>query len=670
MTDVPRPPRRPHVWQRPTGAVDDPYAWMRDLDDPDLDRYLRAENGYATKWFAEHADLVGQLFTEIRSRIQETDLSVPVRSGPWWYTTATDEGASYPRHLRGPSSAQATDQLLLDENVEADGRDHFDVGAFDVSFDHRLLAWSFDTTGDERYTLRIRDLDAGNDRDDRIDGIANAGTAWSADGRFVFYVTADDQQRPCTVWRHELGTPTSTDQVVFDEPDESFYVGVGATRSERWIVVSAASLDATEMHILDAATPTERPLLIQARRPGVEYTIDDWGDRWVMLTNEGATDFRVLQSTDDVAEWHELVAHRTGERIIAVDAFADFLALLRWSDGLPHLALRFRDGTEREIHGLAEPSDIDLAANPEWNTSRIRFTMQSMTAPPALYDEQIDGSDRRLLKQVATPNVDLAAYESVRRWAIADDGARIPVDVVGRGETAQPGPTLVTAYGAYEVSLPPRFSVARLSLLDRGVRVAVAHPRGGGELGRAWYEGGRRLNKRNTFTDTLACVDELVAAGIADPRHIGLRGGSAGGLLVGACVTMQPERFRAAVAEVPFVDVVTTMSDPSLPLTVTEWDEWGDPRAEPYASYIESYSPYDHTTPAAYPAVYVSAGLHDPRVSVHEPAKWIARLRDVNTSDRPLLLVTEMGAGHLGPSGRYDAWRDEARILAFLLTTL
>ncbi|MEO1059090.1 MAG: oligopeptidase B, partial [Actinomycetota bacterium] len=490
MTDVPRPPRRPHVWPRPTGDVDDPYAWMRDLDDPELDRYLRAENEYAAEWFTEHADLVDQLFTEIRSRIQETDLSVPVHSGPWWYTTATDEGASYPRHLRGPSSERATDQLLLDENVEADGHEHFDVGAFDVSFDHRLLAWSFDTTGDERYTLRIRDLDAGLDRDDRIDGVANAGTAWSADGRFVFYVTADDQQRPCTVWRHELGTPTSADQVVFDEPDESFYVGVGATRSERWIIVSAASLDATEMHILDAATPTERPSLIQAREPGVEYTVDDWGDRWVMLTNRGATDFRVLQSTDGATGWSELVAHHAGERIIAVDAFADFLVLLRWSDGLPHLAVRFRNGTEREIRGLDEPSDIDLAANPEWNTSRIRFTMQSMTAPAALYEENIDGADRQLLKQVATPNVDLAAYESVRRWATADDGARIPIDVVGRRDTTQPGPTLVTAYGAYEVSLPPRFSVARLSLLDRGVRVAVAHPRGGGELGRAWYEGG------------------------------------------------------------------------------------------------------------------------------------------------------------------------------------
>ncbi len=657
------------MWQRPTGSVDDPYAWMRDLDDPDLARYLRDENDYATTWFAEHDDLIEQLFTEIRSRIQETDLSVPVRSGPWWYTTATDEGASYPRHLRGPSSDRATDQLLLDENIEADGHEHFDVGAFDVSFDHRLLAWSFDVTGDERYTLRIRDLESGDDLADEVDGVSNAGTAWSADGRFVFYVTADEQQRPCTVWRHELGTPTSSDQVVFDESDESFYVGVGVTRSERWIIVSSASLDATEVRTLDSSTPTAAPQLVQARRPGVEYALDDWGDRWVMLTNDGATDFCVQQSVDG-GEWHELVAHRAGERIVAVDAFAEFLALLRWSNGLPHLSLRFRDGREREVLGLAEPSDIDLAANPEWNTERVRFTMQSMTSPPALYEEDIDGSNRRLLKQVATPNVDLAAYESTRRWATASDEAQIPVDVVGRRDTRAPGPTLVTAYGAYEVSLPPRFSVARLSLLDRGVRVAVAHPRGGGELGRAWYEGGRRLNKRNTFTDTLACVDELVNAGIASPEHIGVRGGSAGGLLVGACLTMQPERFRVAVAEVPFVDVVTTMSDPSLPLTVTEWDEWGDPRSEPYASYIESYSPYDHTAAAAYPAIYVSAGLNDPRVSVHEPAKWMARLRDVTISDRPMLLVTEMGAGHLGPSGRYDAWRDEARILAFVLTTL
>ena len=660
---------------------------MRDLDDPALGEYLRAENRYAERWFAAQTDLVDELFAEIRSRIQETDLSVPVRSGPWWYATATTAGQSYPRHMRGPSSERATEQLLLDENIAADGYEHFDLGALDMSFDHRLMAWSFDTVGDERYTLQVRRFDAdpsdrldsadppdpaerpaGVDLADRIEDVSNAGTAWSADGRFLFYVTADEQQRPCTVWRHEIGTPTSADQQVFDERDEAFYVGIGVTRSERFIVISSASLDAAEALLVSTVDPEAEPRVVRPRRAGVEYAIDDWGARLVMLTNDGAVDFRVLESTDDGEQWAELIAHRPGERIVAVDAFAEFLALLEWSDGLPRLSLRFRDGGTRVVDGLPEPGDIDLANNPDWNTTRVRFVMQSMTSPPAVYEENTDGAHRVVLKRVATPNIDLGAYVSTRRWAHADDGTEVPVDVVHRADTSLPAPTLVTGYGAYEVSIPPRFSVARLSLLDRGIAVAVVHPRGGGELGRSWYEGGRRLHKRNTFTDTLDAVDDLVEAGITDGDHIGVRGGSAGGLLVGACVTMRPERFAFAVAEVPFVDVVTTMSDPSLPLTVTEWDEWGDPRSEPAASYIASYSPYDHTTTNAYPAIYVSAGLNDPRVSVHEPAKWVARLRDVNTSSRPVLLVTEMEAGHLGPSGRYDAWRDEARIIAFIVS--
>lgn len=656
---------------------------MRDLDDPALTEYLRAENRYAEGWFETQTDLVEELFSEIRSRIQETDLSVPVRSGPWWYATATAAGQNYPRHLRGPSAERATEQLLLDENIAGDGYDHFDLGALDMSFDHRLMAWSFDTTGDERYTLRVRrfdtDLSAAEPLDlpespswvdlaDRIDDVSNAGTAWSADGRFLFYVTADDQQRPCTVWRHEIGTPTSADLQVFDERDESFYVGIGVTRSERFIVISTASLDAAEVLLVPTADPQIEPRVVRPRRAGVEYAIDDWGDRLVMLTNDDAIDFRVLESTDDGEQWTELIAHRPGERIVAIDAFAEFLALLEWSGGLPRLEFHFRDGTSRVVAGLSEPGDIDLANNPDWRPTRVRFVMQSMTSPPAVYEEDIDGARRVMLKQVSTPNIDLAAYVSTRRWARADDGTEVPIDVVHRADASLPAPTLVSGYGAYEVSIPPRFSVARLSLLDRGIAVAVVHPRGGGELGRSWYERGRRLQKRNTFTDTLDAVDDLVEAGIADAAHIGVRGGSAGGLLVGACVTMRPERFAFAVAEVPFVDVVTTMSDPSLPLTVTEWDEWGDPRTEPAASYIASYSPYDHTTTNAYPAMYVSAGLNDPRVSVHEPAKWVSRLRDVNTSRRPILMVTEMEAGHLGPSGRYDAWRDEARIIAFIVS--
>lgn len=670
---APRARQIPHTWHRPTGDVDDPYAWLRDRDDPETIAYLTAENEHADAWFTANGDEVESLFQEIRSRIQETDVAAPVRKDDWFYVSRTVEGRSYAIHGRGPTADSATEQVVLDENSEAEGHGYFDLGAYEISPDHSLVAWSADTAGDEHYTLRIRDLATGRDLPDRLEDTTWAGVAWSSDGTHLFYVLPDEQERPYRVMRHRLGTDQTDDVEVFVDHDERFFVGVGATRNGEAIIIHSGSKLTSEAWVLRADDPTGAAVLVRPRADDVEYHVDHWGDRWVIVTNLDAVDFRVMTAPlTDPSDWSEFVAHEPGRRITSVEPFADHLAMHVWQAAQPTIVVVDRDGTMSSLGIDAEPHDVEFGPNEVWATTVVRLTHQSLTTPARVIDVDMTTGEIVVVKQTPTPNVDLDRYVSARHWATADDGTMVPVDVVRHVDTALDGtaPCCVYGYGSYEVSMPPWFSVARLSLLDRGFVWALAHPRGGGELGRQWYLDGKLLSKRNTFTDTLAACDHLVDVGIAAPDRLAVRGGSAGGLLVGACVTMRPDRFAAAVAEVPFVDVVSTMSDPTLPLTVTEWEEWGDPRSEPFASYIASYSPYENTVPGEYPALYITAGLNDPRVSYHEPAKWTAKLRSVRTDDRPLLLKTEMGAGHGGPSGRYDAWRDEARVLTFLLRTL
>lgn len=679
-------PTRPYVWERPTGPAEDPWAWMRDKDDPETIAYLEAENAYADQFFGDpsRAALVDAIYEEIRSRVQETDLSVPVGHGGWWYVTRTIEGQAYPVFCRSRDETVPDEpgNVMLDCNVEAAGHDYFDVNVVEPSPDHTLLAWSFDRDGSEKYTLRVRDLGAGTDLPDTLtDVISWAGVAWSAadtDGStWLFYARPDEQMRPHEIWRHRLGSDPTDDVLVLSEPDERFYIGVESTRSEKWLIISSNAKTSSEAYVIPADDPTAAPRLVRPRADDVEYGIDDWGDRFVVVTNLDAPDFRVMYSShDDPGDWTELIAHEAGRRISGAEPFATHLVVHEWSDAQPRVRVLGRDGGHTPLDFGAEPHDIELGANPEWTSTTVRVTYQSLTTPGSVYDHDLATGERILRKQTPTPGVDLSRYVATRRWATAPDGVAVPFDVVHHVDTPIDGtaPCVLYGYGSYELSMPPWFSVGRISLLDRGGVWALVHPRGGGELGRSWYLDGKLLNKRNTFTDTLAVADHLVATGYSDGGRLAIRGGSAGGLLVGACVTMQPARFASAVAEVPFVDIVSTMSDPSLPLTVTEWDEWGDPRAEPYAGYMLSYSPYDNTVAsgaAAWPALYVTAGLNDPRVSVHEPAKWVARLRSVGAgTTRPLLMKTEMGAGHAGPSGRYEAWRDEARTLTFLLTTL
>jgi oligopeptidase B len=679
----PSAPRDAHTWQRPTGAVDDHFAWMRQLDDPRLVEYLNAENEYSAAWFAPHASVIDSIFSEIKGRVQETDVSTPVMNGGWWYVGSTIEGKSYPLHHRGRTAADATAFLLLDENAEADrigATDYFDLGAFDASHDHMMFAWSTDVSGDERYDLRIRRFaedGSYEDLGDHIASVSNSGTAWSSDGTVLFYVRADDQERPFQVWRHGVGTSTADDQLVFEETDERFYVEIGETRSDTWIVIHSGSKTSAEVRLIPSALPTVDPVVVAPRRADVDYQIDDWGDRLLMVTNaDDADDFCVLSAPTDAdwtlpSSWSELVAHEPGRRIIGVEPFASLLVVSEWHEAQPRLRIMFRDGSERVIDLGDEPHDVNLGANPEWTSTTIRFGTQSMTSPSTLFDEDAMTGERTLLRRIPTPNTDLDRYTASRVWATSADGTQVPIDFVHHVDTPLDGtaPGCLYGYGAYESSMPPWFSVARLSLLDRGVVWALAHPRGGGELGRHWYLDGKLENKQHSFDDMIASAEHLIEIGAIAPGRMAIRGGSAGGLLVGACMTQRPDLFCSVVAEVPFVDVISTMSDPTLPLTVTEWEEWGDPRIEPYATAMLAYAPYDNTRAEVYPAVYVTAGLNDPRVSVHEPAKWVARLREVGIGDKPIVLHTEMGAGHGGPTGRYEAWRDEARTLAFLLAT-
>ena len=672
--EPPRAKRVPVTVPRHAGAVVDDYAWLRHRDDPDTIPYLEAENAWSDAWFEPLAPLREELFQEIKRRTQETDLSVPVPKGPWRYYTRTEEGRSYPIHARA-ADPDGPEQVLLDENIEAEGHEFFALGAFDVSPGHGRLAWSLDVDGGEEFTMRVRDLATGADLPDTIER-TYYGSAWSADGRHLFYVKPDAAMRPYQVWRHEIGTPAADDVLVFQEDDERFFVEIELTRSEAFIVIAVESKTTTEAWVLPAGDATAALRVVARREPGHEYHLDHQGDRFVILTNLDAEDFRVV--TAPVAEpgtdrWTELVAHEPGRRITSVDAFAGHLVLYEWAAGMQQLRILFDDGSDRALAFDEPVHSVEPGANAEYRTTRFRFDYESLVTPPSVYDEDVRTGERRLLKQTPVlDGFDPKQYDTARTWAVAPDGAQVPVDLVWRRGLERDGtaPLVLYGYGSYEYSMPPWFSVARLSLLDRGVVWALAHPRGGGELGRQWYLHGKLLEKRSTFTDLIAVAEHLVAERWAAPDKIAIRGGSAGGLLVGAAMEMRPDLFAAVVAEVPFVDVVNTMHDETLPLTVTEWEEWGDPRLPEYEDYMASYAPYENVAPVAYPALFVTAGLNDPRVSYHEPAKWVARLRAVGAGDAPLLLHTELGAGHRGPSGRYDAWREEARTLAFLLQVL
>ncbi len=670
-------------------TIIDEYAWLTGKDDPDTIAYLQAENAYTEAATAGLAALRDQIFAEIKARTQETDMSVPVRKGGWWHYSRTVEGEQYAVHCRREvrpgevippilADGQPLDgeEVLLDGNELAAGHDFFALGAYQPSPDQRWLAYSTDFTGNERFTIAVKDLATGAALPDEIPD-TYAGCAWSLDGSTLFYVTVDAAWRPYRVWRHEIGTPAGQDTIVLEEADERFHVYVSLTRSERYLLIRSASELTSEVWLLDAATPDGEFTVVAPRRQGVEYDVSHAGDRLIILHNDGAENFEIATAPLAApADWTPLVPHRADTRLLGVDAFADFTVVYFRRDGLTGLRV-LRRGGEYEIAFEEPVYRVGPGLNPEFAASRYRLVYTSLVTPGSVYDCEMATGELTLLKrQPVLPSPAGVPYrpedyEEYREWAVADDGTRIPISLVCPKGTPRDGsaPCLLYGYGAYEISRDPSFSILVLSLLDRGFVYAIAHIRGGGEMGRSWYTDGKLLHKKNTFTDYVACARHLVREGWTSAGRLVARGGSAGGLLMGAVANMAPDAFAGIVANVPFVDALNSMLDPSLPLTVTEWEEWGDPLHDPqFYAYMKSYSPYENVTGQAYPPIFALGGLNDTRVKYHEPAKWIARLR-ATAKGGPFLLKTEMEAGHGGRSGRYDAWREEALVLAWIITT-
>ncbi|WP_308170109.1 S9 family peptidase [Acrocarpospora catenulata] len=654
-------------------TVIDEYAWLISKDDPDTVPYLEAENAFTSAATDHLQGLRETIFQEIKARTQETDLSVPTRKGAWWYYSRTEEGKQYGIQCRvaadgddpptlTPGEPLPGEQILLDGNELAGDSAYFALGASSLSPDGSMLAYSTDFSGDERFTLRFKNLETGELIPDEIPGIFYGG-AWAGDGSAFFYTKVDEAWRPDRVFRHVLGS-TDEDPIVYHETDERFWIGISLSRSERFLVLGAHSKITSEVWFLDATEPTGEFTVVLPRETGVEYHLDHQNDRFLILHNRNAVNFELATApVTDPAAWTPLIAHRDDTRLLDVDAFQSHLVVHFRRDGLTGLRILPEDAEPYEIKFPEPLYDVAPAGNSEFVTSRLRLAYTSMVTPPSVYDYDLPARELILLKQrPVLGGYNAEDYEQFRDWATAEDGTKVPISVVlKKGTDLKTAPILLYGYGSYESSIDPYFSVARLSLLDRGLAFAVAHVRGGGEMGRNWYEDGKLLRKKNTFTDFVAVARHL------DNDKIVARGGSAGGLLMGAVANLAPELFAGVVAEVPFVDALNTILDPSLPLTVIEWDEWGDPlhNAEVYA-YMKSYSPYENVRDTDYPPILAITSFNDTRVFYHEPAKWIARLR-ATARGGPFLLKTEMGAGHGGRSGRYDAWHEEAFTLSWIL---
>jgi oligopeptidase B len=676
-------PRRPSVLVTHGDQRIDEWFWLRQKENPEVLSHLGAENAYTEAVLAQTKSLQEELYQEFLGRILETDMSVPARKGGWWYVTRTVEGLQYPIMCRHKGAPDGPEQVMLDQNRLAAGHDYLHVTNHAVSPDAQLLAYATDYDGSERYTLHFRNLDREEDIPDQVTN-TYYGLAWSSDNRSVFYTKVDAAMRPYQLWRHRIGSPASADTLVYQEDDERYYLGVHLTRSQGYVLLTLESKVTTEVHFLPADEPKGSFQVIAPRRQGVEYQVDHHADyhggldRFFIVTNaDGAHNFKLVETPvarPGPDHWSEVVPHREDVKLEWVDLFSEQLVLFERSEGLRRVSVRELEHGETHVIDQPEPVyTVYPEANLEFETTTYRFGYSSLVTPRSVFDYDMLTRSRELKKQQPVlGGYDPEEYETSRLWATAGDGVQVPMSLVHRKGLARDGtaPALLYGYGAYEHSVEPSFSSLRLSLLDRGFLYAIAHVRGGGEMGRLWYEDGKLLKKKNTFTDFVACAEHLVSHRYTSPERLVIRGGSAGGLLLGAAVNLRPDLFRAVVAEVPFVDALTTMLDNSLPLTALEWEEWGNPESDPDVYiYMKSYSPYDNVEAKHYPAFLVTAGLNDPRVSYWEPAKWVQKLREGSTSGQPVLLKVEMGAGHSGPSGRYEAWREEALIYAFILDT-
>ena len=648
--------------------VDD-YQWLRNKGSRAVNAYLRSENAYTAAMMKPSQRMQETLYREMLSRIKETDVEVPYREGEYFYYSRTRKGSQYRIFCRRHGSVDAPEQIILDVNQAAKGHKFYSLGAFDVSPDGNLLAFSSDTTGFRQYTLQLKDLRTGRMLSERIEKARSI--AWASDNRTLFYAKEDDAKRAHRIYRHIIGA--SEDQLIFEETDERFSVSVSRSRSNEYLFLTSHSATTSEVRSLRADQPQANPALILARKPEHEYYVDHGHGLFYIVTNDKGRNFRLVTTLVDdpsPSRWKEVIAHRADVMLDGVEVFARHLVAHERAGGFPRLrVIRLADAAEHLIEMPEPVYSVGGGANMEFDTDVFRFHYDSYITPDSEYDYHLDSRERTLLKQREVKRYDPSKYRSELHYAVMHDGRRVPISLVYRIDKRREGPQplLLYGYGAYGYSLDVDFSSTRLSLLDRGVIFACAHVRGGGEMGKHWHDEGRMLHKKNTFTDFVACAEHLIREHYTQPSMLVIEGGSAGGLLMGAVTNLRPDLFRAVVAEVPFVDVINTMLDASLPLTTGEYEEWGNPNDKAYFDYMASYSPYDNLAKGDYPAMLVETSLNDSQVMYWEPAKYVAKLRRFKTDANPLLLRVNMDAGHGGASGRYDYLKEIAFTYAFIL---
>jgi oligopeptidase B len=667
---------RPHpITQHGETRVDD-YFWLREKENPEVRDYLEAENAWTAEQMRDTEPLQEQLYREIVGRIQETDTSAPVRSAGWLYYSRTVAGQQYRIYCRKRDGSNGEEEILLDADQAAEGLAYFQLGVFKPSSDHTLLAYSIDTEGDEDFTVFFKNLRTGELLPDHITNTYYS-FEWAADNRTVFYNILDEARRPYKVMRHTLGEDPSKDVEVYHETDERFEVDIDRTRDRAYLLLDSHSHTTSETRFLPAGQPTGEFMPIVERVQGVEMDVTHHAGRWYIRTSDGAPNFRLVSApvgNSVKANWREEIPARQDATIEAVDAFSGFLVVSERYDALPQIRIRdFRTGAEHYVQVPDPVYTVEAEPGGDYATPVVRLTYSSLTTPETAYDYDMGERTLSVVKREAVlGGFDRENYATERMEATSADGTTIPISLLYRKGLKRDGshPALLYGYGSYGISIDASFSHVRLSLVDRGFVYAIAHIRGGGDLGKSWHEAGRMANKTNTFQDFLAAAEALIGAGFTNSRRLGIMGGSAGGLLMGAVLNLRPDLFGAAIAKVPFVDVLSTMSDATLPLTVGEYEEWGNPEQPEHYARIRAYSPYDNVRLADYPQLLVTAGLNDPRVSYWEPAKWVAKLRACSSSSKLLLLKTNMGAGHFGASGRYERYRETALDYAFLLKAL
>lgn len=679
---APLAPKKTHATEFHGVTLTDDYYWLRAdnwqeaMREPeklpdDIKNYLTKENEYYEAAMADTSDLQKQLVSEMRGRIKEDDSSVPVKDGPFAYSWKYVEGGEHPIRIRTPRDGGA-EEILLDINTEAEGKEYFEIGFVDEDPSHSILAWSRDTSGAEYYSLTFRDLDTGKDRDVEIKDVGSA--TWANDTT-LFYSRVDENHRPSKIYRHTLGTSPENDVLVYEEKDPRFYCGVGKTRSDAYVILSAGMNDQDELRIIPTDNVEAEPILIQERQEGLEYSIEHQGEYFLIQTNaDGAVDFKIAKApveNPSMENWEDLIPHKAGRMIISCSAYKDWIIWMERENALPRICFMGKDGKANNISMKEEAYALGVSPSPEFDTDMFRFNYSSPTTPTQVFDYNLNTGERTFLKEAEIPSGhDSSNYIAKRVLAKSHDGAEVPVTILYHKDTALDGsaPCLLYGYGAYGMSMPAGFSANRLSIVDRGFIYAVAHVRGGEEKGRQWYEDAKLDKKPNSFHDFIASGETLIEQGFTSRGNIIIMGGSAGGLLVGAAVNMAPDLFAGVIADVPFVDVLNTILDDTLPLTPGEWSQWGNPIESKKAfDDIAGYSPYDQVEKKDYPAMLVTAGVSDPRVTYWEPAKWVAKLRDYKTDDNILLLRTNMSSGHFGKSGRFAALEDAARSYAFAL---